>query len=376
MPRQTDRPDQVIKREERINQGASGVARFPDKPQPHTMLMVFEKYDYSKFASAYQGKLTNPVNSALSQSTRGVGLGLRGSNSVELPFPKQLTDQMTMQFADMQQNPLIEGLALKMANSIGEGNSTLSDIPSQLQSMGAEIGAAMAGGGDVNSAIRSLGSAIASTGTADAANASMYLLRKYIPDAIGSSINLALGQTLNPRETLSFQGVELKTHTFNWDLYPSSARDSAKIQDIINILKQNTLPVTSDLGSGGMSIKQAFLEYPAVCKVFLVGVDNSYFMKFKPAMVKSVAIDYAAGGTMAIMKGGKPGGVNIQMTIQELQIETANDFGVVPPEPLQTTAQEEPPVPPTASAEDQFQRPPPRIVTPSTPPRRTTGNQQ
>lgn len=343
---QTVRPDEVIRREERINQGAAGVARFPDKPQPHTMLMVFEKYDYSKFASAYQGKLNNPVNNALSQSKRGVGLGLRGSNSIELPFPKQLTDTMSMIFSDMQQNPLIEGLALKLADSIGAGNATLSDIPAQLQSLGAQIGAAMAGGGDVNAAIKSMGTAIASLGTADAANASMYLLRKYIPDAIGGSINLALGQTLNPRETLSFQGVELKTHTFSWDLYPSSARDSAKIQDIINILKQNTLPITSDLGNGGLSIKQAFLEYPSVCKVFLVGVDNSYFMKFKPAMVKSVTIDYAAGGTMAIMKGGKPGGVTIQMTLQELQIETANDFGAKAPEPLQVVTLEEPPVPP------------------------------
>lgn len=333
--RTTDRPDQVIRREERINQAASSNARFPDKPQPHTMLMVFEEYDYSKFASAYQGKLTNPVNSALSQSTRGVGLGLRSSTSVELPFPKQLTDSMTMLFSDVQQNPLLEGLAVKMAGELTGGSSSVGDLPAQIQAGGAKIAAAMASGSGANGALRALGEQISNTGTADAANATMYLLRKMMPDFIGGSINLALGQTLNPRETISFQGVELKTHTFNWDLYPSSANDSAKIQDIINILKQNVLPVTRDLGSGGMSIKQAFLQYPSVCKVFLVGVDNSYFMKFKPAMVKNIAIDYAAGGTMAIMKGGKPAGVNIQMTLQELQIETANDFGVESPTPME-----------------------------------------
>jgi c-di-GMP-binding flagellar brake protein YcgR len=73
----------------------------------------------------------------------------------------------------------------------------------------------------------------------------------------------------------------------------------------------------------------------------LIGVDQEYFMKFKPAMVKSVTVDYGAGGTLAVMKGGRPAGVNIQITLQELQIETANDYGAVSLQPMNAQEPEE-----------------------------------
>ena len=72
-----------------------------------------------------------------------------------------------MIFNDMQQNPLIEGLALKLAAGLDAGSATLGDIPSQLQAGGAKIAAAMSGGGDVNAALSALGTQIAGTGTAD-----------------------------------------------------------------------------------------------------------------------------------------------------------------------------------------------------------------
>tara|TARA_B110000971_G_scaffold192853_1_gene205424 strand:- start:3920 stop:4987 length:1068 start_codon:yes stop_codon:yes gene_type:complete len=337
----TNRPSEAIKAEERASASDGGWVRFPEQPQPHSMLMVFETYAYDNFAGSYQEKITSPLSSLFSGGTRSSGLGIRSINSVELPFPKQLTDATSMIFNDMQQNPLIEGLALKLAAGLDAGSATLGDIPSQLQAGGAKIAAAMSGGGDVNAALSAMGAQIAGTGTADAAGATMYLLRKFMPEIVGNSINLAMGQTLNPRETIVFQGVELKTHTFSWDLYPSSAADSGRIQDIINMLKKNVLPTTRDLGSGPGVIKQAFLQYPSVCKMHLIGVDQEYFMKFKPAMVKSVTVDYGAGGTLAVMKGGRPAGVNIQITLQELQIETANDYGAVSLQPMNAQEPEE-----------------------------------
>jgi len=50
-------------------------------------------------------------------------------------------------------------------------------------------------------------------------------------------------------------------------------------------------------------------------------------MKFKPAMVTNFTVEYGAGGTMALLKGGKPAGVTISLSMQELAIETAEDYG-------------------------------------------------
>jgi hypothetical protein len=188
----------------------------------------------------------------------------------------------------------------------------------------------MGGGGNAGAAIQQAVTAIKGTSTADAASASMYLLRKILPDAIGRSVNLATGQVLNPRETLAFEGVQLRQHQFNWDLYPNNAQDSARIQEVINLFKRSVLPVTQDLG-GPSGIAEAFLRYPNICKIYLLGVDSEYYMKFKPAMVTSFNVDYGAGGTLGIMQGGRPAGVNISISLQELQIQTANDYGAVSP---------------------------------------------
>jgi hypothetical protein len=122
---------------------------------------------------------------------------------------------------------------------------------------------------------------------------------------------------------LAFEGVNLRTHQFNWDLFPSNMADSERIREIVNVIKRNSLPETVSLGT----ISKAFLRYPSTVDMYLIGVNREYYMKFKTSMVTSFGVDYGAGGTLSIMKGGKPAGVNISMQLSELEIETAHDYG-------------------------------------------------
>lgn len=323
MANKSARPEQTIKNNERMNASQSNMIRFPDKPFPHSMLMVFEEYNYKKFKS-YADSNTNDRAGLISEN-RASGVDLRSTNSIELPFPKQLQDQTGLIYNNMQQNPLIEG-AVQTAIKASKGDGgAISDIPKAIQNMGA--GAAALGGGDGN-IIKDLAKSISETSTADAASMTRFMLSKFIPDSIAGAVNLSVGQSLNPRETISFEGVQLRTHNFNWDLYPDNPRDSQKIQDIITALKQNVLPSAVDIGTGSEGIKKAFLKFPKTVKIFLIGVDDSFYMKFKPCMVTGMAVDYAAGGTLAMVAGGRPAGVNISLTLQELQIETAQDYGV------------------------------------------------
>jgi|TARA_B110000967_G_scaffold98273_1_gene100934 hypothetical protein len=303
--------------------------RFPDAPYPHSMLMVFEKYDYSGFKGGFGEQLRNGGEST---STRQSGVGLRSSSSVELPFPRQLADATILNYNTMNQNPLIEG-AVQKALQFGNGaGGTLGDIPGGIQDMGKALAKASAGG-DVTQVIGAMAKGISETGGGDAAAISKFLLQKFIPEQLGQAVNLSVGQVLNPRETIAFEGVGLRTHTFNWDLYPSNPKDSERIREIIHRLKSVVLPSTVDIGnpeSGG--IARAFLAFPMVCKLYLLGINDDFYMNFKPAMVTSLTVDYGAGGTVAIMEGGRPAGVNIAMTFQELQIETSNDYTGVPSE--------------------------------------------
>ena len=321
----TSRPEAA--RAEYENSTKAGFIRFPDKPFPHSMLLVFEEYNYDNFET-FKNLLTNSREGLISQN-RQSGVGLRSTSSIELPFPKQLQDSNSLIVNGFSRDPLTEGLTKQISDFAKSGNGNIGDIPQTIQNMGADAARA-ASGGNAGTAIRSIANQISATSTADATNIGMYLLRKFLPDSIGKSVNLATGQVLNPRETLAFEGVQLRQHQFSWDLYPSNAQDSAKIQDIIKHLKRSVLPVTQDLGTEGQ-IAEAFLRYPHICKIYLLGVDSEYYMKFKPAMVTSMTVDYGAGGNLAIMQGGRPAGVNISLSFQELQIETANDYGAVSP---------------------------------------------
>jgi hypothetical protein len=74
--------------------------------------------------------------------------------------------------------------------------------------------------------------------------------------------------------------------------------------------------------------------------MYLLGVNQEHFMKFKTCMVSNVSVNYSGGGGItAIAKGGVPAAVELSMSFQELDIETADDYedAVTPPE---TTAGE------------------------------------
>ena len=56
-------------------------------------------------------------------------------------------------------------------------------------------------------------------------------------------------------------------------------------------------------------------------------------------MITDFSVNYGAGGLVSIVKGGKPAGVSLSMNMMELDIHTADEFGVEPVElerPAQT----------------------------------------
>ena len=326
-------------RQEYESASADTHIRFPNSPHPHSILLVFEEYDYKNFDS-YSNTLSNNVDGKIS-ANRQSGVGLRSANSIELPFPKQLVDNASLIVNGFGQDPMMSKVAEAVANfaTDGTGAGTVNDIPKAIQNFGAALATAGTGG-NIMGSIRDMTSALGATTTKEAALMSKYLLSKISSTMgdVGKSVNLALGEVINPRETLAFEGVELRTHSFTWDLYPSNPKDSAMIQSIIRTVKRSVLPVTKNLGTAGELgfIGEAFLKYPNICKMYLIGIDQNYYMKFKPCMVKSVSVDYGAGGTLGIMQGGRPAGVSLSMQFQELQIETANDYGASPAPQSQT----------------------------------------
>lgn len=319
---------------------------FPTREMPHSILLVFKKYKYTTIEEGYS--LLKTKRSGPSQRSGSAGVDLKDSVAIELPFPTQLTDNTSLRVGGFERDPVTESLAALGANALGNGNKTISEVLNDgagfLKNLGVKaanltneagnitVDGVMDGGMNV---LKEIGD----TNAGQLTRAAAYLLRSKLPGDIGKSIDLALGTTINPRETLAFEGVNLKTHSFSWELYPSNRQDSQQIRTIVNTVKRNSLPETADLGdpNSGFGVAKAFLNYPSTVDMYLLGVNTEHFVKFKTSMVSDVSVDYGGGGIVSILQGGVPAKVTLSMTFNEMQIHTSEEYpdGLIAEPPAQ-----------------------------------------
>jgi len=311
---------------------------FPSSGGPHTMLMTFKQYEY-EFARAGEQRLLNlsvngrPRSGAdvRRESINGRTGGARFSgqlSGIELPIPSNLKDNDLMRLEVITQSPLelAAGEYIAQGASALQGsNLTMRDLPGALQQVGSSIanstGTALSQGtGAAMSAINALLDQSVGSMSRDV----MYLLRSVLPSGISRVTDRVLGSTVNPKASLAFEGVELKQHSFSWTLIPRNENDSEIIRAIIRTLKQNSLPTYQTFA--GTNFK-AYLKYPSIVDMYLLGVNPEYFVKFKSAMIRSVNVEYGSTGIVSIMKGGKPGNVTLTIDLVELDIHTAEDYG-------------------------------------------------
>ena len=304
-----------------------GHLTFPTTQTAHSILFVFKKYAYKPFG---QGGFDAPGreirrdgrtnNTFGRKGNRSSAVGLTGIDSIQLPFPKQLVDATGLKVNGFERSGLT-AMAIEALSASADGlEGNIASIPGKLQNIGKGLADITSGSGDVEQIMKdALGTEIRDVGAA-----ARYLLQNTLSGDAGATASAILERALNPKETLAFEGVNLKSHQFNWDLYPSNQQDSERIKQIIRRIKTKILPKVRDDGVFG--VQKAFLEYPSMVDIYLIGVDETHYMKFKTCMVTDFTVDYGAGGGVAIMKGGKPAGVNLSMTLQELEAHTADDY--------------------------------------------------
>ena len=302
------------------SRAAIGNLSFPATGLVHSIMFVFKEYSYEGLNAGF-----DLLTGSIGQTGRARGSSIKGISSIQLPFPRTLTDSTGVVIQGFERDKTTEAISRATEDLMAKnGGMTISDIPRLIREVGAGTSNLLTGSAnDSGSAVGNLVKEILGTNLGDATTGAQYLLRSKLPGDIGRSIDITTGQTVNPRETLSFDGVELRTHTFNWDLYPESQEDSRLIKEVVSGFKKQILPHTRDIEG----IPRAFLTYPATVDTYLLGVNPEHFIKFKTSLVRSIDVDYGAGGGVTMMKGGKPGGVSLSISMQELEIQTADEYG-------------------------------------------------
>jgi len=310
--------------------------QWPSASFPHGIQMIFKKYDYKEFVSG--SKVGN-----LSSAAAAAG-GAAGSTQwrtaeqrraveseafvLELPIPKSLTDSTGVQISSFERSFIEEflvssglaaagdpiGTAKKLGNAIAGGTTAL------LTGKGGDVI-----DGDIGKTFARL---IGTLGTS-------------VLGGLGigeKSIGAAMGSVTNPLTTLHFSGVDLRSFTFDWQLYPANPQEADSIRDIVKKVKAKILPkvqglVPSEQSAAALtasSIGKAYLEYPSVVYINLLGVNEDHYPKFKPCLCSNITINYAEGNVLTVAEGGVPMGISIQMAFQELEIQTAEDYDADP----------------------------------------------
>lgn len=287
-------PSTTIASSRAANSGTSGL-RFPGDLGPTAMIMSFQKYSYSgTFGRA-------------SKQRTGV---------IALPIPQVIEDAYGLNIG-----PADLGAAGAAIVDMGQQGAmaTIEGALNTAEGAGRDIGTSLFGGDMVG-------------GTASAAQKARYFTRSAIDGlapGVGMALDVVNGTTVNPHKTLAFDGVNLKEFNFTWQLAPKNAAESNTLVQIRNKIRQSILPGVEGLSEGGgnSSLSRAFLSYPDLVHIYFTGILEDHYIWFKPAMIKNFNVNFSPQGGNVIVEGGKPGFVQMSMSIQEAQIHTREDYG-------------------------------------------------
>lgn len=152
-----------------------------------------------------------------------------------------------------------------------------------------------------------------------------FLVRKGVDQAFpnqGRNIDAGTGTFVNPKAALSFEGVEMKTHSFDWSVAPKSAEESENLRLIGETIKRNMLPSYVNTSV----VQRAMFRYPSMVDIFFVGIDPNHYFYFKTCMVQSFSTNFSPNG-ISVLRGGRPAMVQMQLSVIETDIHTAEDYG-------------------------------------------------
>jgi hypothetical protein len=261
----------------------------------------------------------NPSASVVQQDTRA-SVSTGPSSSIILPLPKQLVEN---------NNITVDGKDLGILGSLtadiaSRGGDAIGSLMETLRDTGASAYEQIQNGafGDVAK------SALSSTN---------FLIRAGIGSLspqIQDGISAATGDAVNPHQTLTFDGVALKDHTFTFEFAPESTAQSEKIRDAIKILKRAALPEYQSVGGGNgaggsNTLSRGLLKYPNLIEVSFVGLDQEFFYRFKPAMIRDISVDYSPQGNALLNGGGggaRPAFITLTISFKEQAIWTKEDY--------------------------------------------------
>jgi hypothetical protein len=132
---------------------------------------------------------------------------------------------------------------------------------------------------------------------------------------IGRLFLRSQGVALNPNQQVMFEGLELRTFSFDFNFMPKSAEESGDVKKIIQAFKYYSRPKTVDKSFGLIFVP------PSIWKIqfmFLNG-ENRWVNKIADSVITNVEVEYTPNG-WSTHQDGSPVNVKLKLDFKELSL--------------------------------------------------------
>jgi hypothetical protein len=135
------------------------------------------------------------------------------------------------------------------------------------------------------------------------------------------------GQVLNPNMELLFQGVQLRSFNFSFNLAPREENEAMAVKNIIRTFKQSMAAKTSSGTGAGL-----FISSPEIFQLTYKSGNNKhpFLHSFKPCALVSMGVDYTGSGVYATYEDATPVHMKLSLSFQELNPIYFDDYEKIP----------------------------------------------
>lgn len=226
---------------------------------------------------------------------------LEGRYVVDLPLPRVLTEQHTM------------NLTPQSLKTIGV---LANEVQNQFPTSPSSLFSNLANADPVNMV----------ADTAFSAASQLFMdnnprIKIFSGEQIFGTVQQFLGFIPNPHMSIFFNGVDLRPPIeFSWIFTPRSPAESESVKRILKKIKSKILP---EVSSGNANI----MNYPHILEASIHGVDPDMAPKYKRGLVSAIAINYTPNGPSFFKGTRSPTFIAFSFTLQEIEIFSAKDYG-------------------------------------------------
>jgi hypothetical protein len=143
----------------------------------------------------------------------------------------------------------------------------------------------------------------------------------------------AFGRIQNPYTEQVFNGVNMRTFSFDWKLVPRNSTETIRIKAIIKKLRAMALPdYAGTLGNNDKESGSLSDRWLTIPKIFRIswhqgenGSEIDSLPKLKPCILTGVTVNYTPDAVWATYRGADPVAYTMQLSFTETEIITQTE---------------------------------------------------